>query len=758
MSWYARREVSRSSGSRAPQLVTLAPVPRWICELAGHELEQVAAWTTDDAGVWIRGSTTTGEALSLQLTDRPDGTLRCFHVAPADRGGLLRRLAPRTRRWSDVERFVERMRWVASLEDGVGAAAPYEASARERLLGRAIADLARIREPEDARRCAPEELSTDDPALRGIGLYLDVLAERWDRVLTAGAAPAWLAPTLLALRGDVEAVQALGGGAPWRGEGVLANVMGMAFERVGCDDAGWAAYAEGVRSVPGPERADLCLALSKLGRARGEVQGSVTWARRALLARNPSDDVLRRACRELVRAGALDDAYVVLLDRCTREPIDPKAALDLAELLVWAGRTREARPWLERVEGSSGDALRELRCMGALLALERRWPEALEVLSRAESLRPRDMEVTAWLSEVHLRMGDRAEAELYLASSRAGEQNAIHVALDAVVHGADRTELSLLLEGLGEPPLGADRDPAEVGWELLSTFGGNRSEVPTRRGHAVDGLGIELVRLSPRRGALSSRAESAAVLRSIGTAPSSVLEQKLEELSEAYPASPHPLCYWAELNLWLGRYERAIELCDRALGRERARWAYVGKAAAMILRGEHERADAELAECARFFTPVAGATTDVYLGESHRKRGDYTSALAHLHRAVEVKPGRVGAWMNLALTHLARGAPDDAEPIIDMLLARWPGMYWDAWYACFGQRAWPIPRSEVPGLFETALALMRGNRSSHTITYFDADGAFRVAQSVDRWREPLARHARFIAMELRTRLVLGVED
>jgi tetratricopeptide (TPR) repeat protein len=551
------------------------------------------------------------------------------------------------------------------------------------------------------------------------------------------------------------AAECVGAGA---GEGALAILAAVAFERAGFRHTARQAYRTAVEAVVGPMRADLCVVLARQCRVDGLEEEAVAWARRALLIRSDDDHLMARACFELIRCGALDDAYAVLRERCAREPVEGDAALGLAELLLWAGRTEEARPWLDRALASRHEDARALRCLGVLHALEGRWSEAREAFSRSLDRAPGDMETATWLSETHLRLGDRPEAERMLIESRAVAQTPVHLVLGAALY--EVAHVAALLDVLGEPvepwlesPDAATREALT----LLDSFGGNRGKPLTRLDAepSEGSLGLRVVRVPESDSVLSSRDASADTLKLLGTIPLVELERRFEELAERYPESPHPLCYWGELDLWLGEYERAIARFEAALSRSQARWGYVGQAAARILRGEYEAADEAIAACNREFAPVVGATTHVYVGEALRRRGDLEGAVAELTEAVRVKPGRAGAWMNLALAHRALDARDEARRIFHRLEARLPRLYWDTWRALGEAPRWPVPPERMPDLFEKALEMMRGNRSSHTITYFDAEGVFRIARDADDWRVAAAHHGTFLALGLQSRLAAG---
>ncbi len=163
-----------------------------------------------------------------------------------------------------------------------------------------------------------------------------------------------------------------------------------------------------------------------------------------------------------------------------------------------------------------------------------------------------------------------------------------------------------------------------------------------------------------------------------------------------------------------------------------------------------------MASAEYWYEPIPGATTHVYLGEAHRRRGALAAAEEHLRIAVGAKPGRAGAWINLALVHLAQGRREEADAIFERLERTWPRLLWDARRAMGESPTWPVPR--VPEVLEQVLSMMRGNRSSHTITYFDDEGRMRIAQRADVWQRSLNGHASYLKLDLQRRLALGIED
>jgi hypothetical protein len=138
-----------------------------------------------------------------------------------------------------------------------------------------------------------------------------------------------------------------------------------------------------------------------------------------------------------------------------------------------------------------------------------------------------------------------------------------------------------------------------------------------------------------------------------------------------------------------------------------------------------------------------------------RRRGDPARAIVELREAVTAKPGRIGAWINLALSLHAQGDDAEAQRIFGDVVIRAPRLLWDAARALGRPALWPPPPAELEPLFETALAMMRGNRSSHTVTYFDPEGRLRVVRPIAGWRALLATHAPTLGSALRSALTVG---
>ena len=125
---------------------------------------------------------------------------------------------------------------------------------------------------------------------------------------------------------------------------------------------------------------------------------------------------------------------------------------------------------------------------------------------------------------------------------------------------------------------------------------------------------------------------------------------------------------------------------------------------------------------------------------------------------LRVKPGRLSAWINLGLVHEAAGRSAEASAVFERV-QRWaPRLLSDAGIAVETEggpaRSWPPARRDLTVLFETALTLMRGNRSSHCVTYFDVQGTFRRVFDAGHWRDQLSR-MRFLLLAENRRRLLG---
>jgi tetratricopeptide (TPR) repeat protein len=734
--------------------IVLETIPSWMRVLAGADVVRAEA-RAEGSRVRLRAVTAAGATL-WELQDGP--ALACVRLDARTRPPRRVPIPVPANHVAEITRFLRRVAWLQDPEGRPRTTTPPD-DARLRALSDA---LYAVRDPDDADRVPLDETDRADPARSPVALLLDACAGRWAHVFAATDAGVqdargWAGLLLTALSGDVEALQALAA-SPTREVGARALIEAATLALAGLPDAALARHRAAGARHPGFRLPDADLEIAKLARERGQLDVAIEHARRALLAR-PDDDAHRLAVtRELVRCGAPDDAHAVLAERCGQEPFAPEPALALAELLLSAGRPAEARRWLAPLLGDASD-LRVRRAEGVTLALEARWEEALVAFERARAVAPRDMETLAWLAEASLRLGRRDDAAHFVTASRLRVQTAVHTLLGGALTPRARIPhehgLLRLLDALGEPHDPWHADPTRAALAVLDSFGGHRGESLTRRVAGAPGLGIAPLRLPREDAHLSSRDAAADALRALGELPLAALERRFGHLAAAYPDSPHPLCFRGELDLWLGEPHRAITRFDAALARAPARWAYVGRAAAEILLGEWAAADATLTACDAQFAPIPGATTHVYVGEMWRRRGEHARAIHELRIAVAAKPGRIAAWMNLALSLTASGEREEARRIFIDVAERAPRLLWDASRALGQPAGWPPPGAQMEALFEAALTMMRGNRSSHTLTYFDAEGRLRIVRPVAAWRALLAHHAATLGGALRSDLATG---
>lgn len=744
------------------RLVALDPVPAWLERMCAEPVRAARSWA-DGPVTYIHASTARGSHTYALGTRRGQSLMCLVRASEGWRPVPTFAALPEAAR-AEAHAHAQRMRWLWRSFGHVGDVAAYDATPLETRYAAAAACLhgGRVEEVEAT-------LLDETPTLGALALAREIVALRWEAVLPRLAAmprplPAWLEPLAAVLSGDVTRAQRLAADANGRSELCSANsIAATVYSDLGFAPAAIASFERALPKLSRVQRASTCSEIADLHRASGRDEDAVTWARRALLTSPADDRLLVRVADQLVRCGAYDDAYEALRERAGRAPVEVRVVRALSELSLWAGRAEEARRWLTPLgppESSDDAAL--VRAWGIVAALEGRNDDAIALFERALVLCDGDALASVWLAELLVRRDDREAAARHLARSRARAQGPVHVVLSTVLHKWSfferNHEMRSLLEVLEEPtaPWTGGKDAVErAALALLARFGGNRTPEITVLSPGTGGLGLRTLRLPVSDAALSARNASAENVRRVVTEPFAEVERRFAALAEQYPTSPHPYCYWGEVVLWQGEYERAIELFLRGKAREAARWTYVGRAAALFLLGRDAEAEAILAECARAMETVIGATTHVYVGEALRRKGDLVGARAHLEQAVEAKPGRVASWMNLALVLRASGQPAEALRIFRTLERRHPRLYWDAWHAVSGRWEWPVPPERLPDVYEAALRMMRGNRSSHTITYFGEDGSLRLVTDAEHLAARLRENVALVARDLREELASG---
>ena len=286
---------------------------------------------------------------------------------------------------------------------------------------------------------------------------------------------------------------------------------------------------------------------------------------------------------------------------------------------------------------------------------------------------------------------------------------------------------------------------------LLDRFGGNRTDTLTilRRGGAPrPAHHIEL----PRTAVVHAQ-------HRVWTEPRAAVEARLDALQERHPDNPFGLTYKAEIALWRGEYESAKEQFDAVWRKYQTRWGYIGRGACRALLEEYDECLAIYAEREPHgFLPEEA--TYAYRGEIYRRRGQWDKAASDLELAVRMRPNRVGAVLSLALLRVDQGRIDDARDLARTIVSSWPALVWEAYRSLGHAPAFTIPDELLGPLLARCLWSMRGNRSSYLLTFFDADGDWRLRPTppsyLEEWRQRARRMAR-VAVFAQGWELLGVD-
>ena len=256
----------------------------------------------------------------------------------------------------------------------------------------------------------------------------------------------------------------------------------------------------------------------------------------------------------------------------------------------------------------------------------------------------------------------------------------------------------------------------------LARLGHNRTIFPT----CLDGHVLR--RVSTRTGV---RHASRQALQAIRTAAPARALALLDAAVARWPTSSLPLAHRGELRLWLGDDDRARADLEAALAiNERTRWAYVGLTLLAARAGDPAGALAISERGIERMRGTVGPAVFAHRAGARSQLGDVAGALADLQRAVALHPGRVGAWVDLALTSAAAGDADGLACAWEALRARAPGLVSDA-AAELGLPAWgdmsvsPCPADQL-AILSRAHAALRGNRSSTCVTYITGAGRLRT--------------------------------
>lgn len=445
-----------------------------------------------------------------------------------------------------------------------------------------------------------------------------------------------------------------------------------------------------------------------------------------------------------------------LLRTMANEGQEP-ARLALVHLDLWRGDLDGAR---ERLASWFPDAEEQppgaCRARGIIDLLEARPVPALAWLERGLARDPSDAEAWVWRAEAEMALDRDGEAHESLNRATMAAKGYLFVAWlvryvlvarearrerepDPAPQPAHRFEEfrdALLELGPEAARLIREGDELEVAdfiADLLVRMRGNRSIYATwtHEAGAVPVAGADLQRFRTRTGC---RHASRRALQLIRIASAERALGALDAVIEAYPDSHLPLCHRGELHYWMGDMERGRADLEATLARfPNTRWAWIGLGGIEMHEGELERSLQVQAEGVRTMGNTEGPAVYVYRGEALRRLGRLDEAIADLERARAIYLGRVSASVNLHLCHASRGAAGDEQRRDDLfreLRDSIPALLADAARAS-GVELWrdeleavPAPAEQVR-VCESALSMMRGNRSSTCITYFDPEGRLR---------------------------------
>lgn len=474
-------------------------------------------------------------------------------------------------------------------------------------------------------------------------------------------------------------------------------------------------------------------------------------ARRALrqgVERMPGDLPARmEAARLSIELGDFDEAEGHLRGALEIAPGHAPAFLALGSVRLWSGEVEAARDLAERALAVDPASAEAYRLRGGASALAGSYERARIDLDAALAKDPDEGEALIWRGEIKLRAGDMkgALADIgrgvtasggfvlaarllrLIASIKIGDQPP-HLTY-SIYEDVFESLLELFPDERGALESGEREEMLILFERALAALSGNRSATPTAllRTSQNGRSGPALVRLwagAPPRHAARLALE---LIRAVPPAEALV---ELNAVIERHPASATPLCHRGELYLWLGEYKEARRDFERALDLERkTRWGYIGLGAVELCEGDPASALETLHRGVEEMGGTTGPSLFVYRGEAYRRLGKLDEALADLERSVAESPGRVGAWLNLALASAESGREARCGDVMERLVSQAPGLLSDA-AADLGVDIFEGPglsaRACERAVLERALEMMRGNRSSTCITYFSSRGLLRL--------------------------------
>jgi tetratricopeptide (TPR) repeat protein len=427
--------------------------------------------------------------------------------------------------------------------------------------------------------------------------------------------------------------------------------------------------------------------------------------------------------------------------------VEREAVLDQARLSLWRGDLDRVAELLAEVN----DDAEALRYQGAVALLDARLDEAEERLRASIALDPDAYESWIWMGELAMRQGQFEAASEHLKRGSELVENApdhfafqclriiLGIRSGAFVPRSIVLSFEDVVEGvrllIPDAPEIVDEN-ADEALELLehclTLMRGNRSHRATT---VVEAKGAPRLRLLELQKSLRTQAKTMAW---------TILYQNKAEVLKGFegvmaqaPDSPLPHTYRGELHLWEGSYAEAA--ADFQLGIEKpaetAIWAYIGMGATQMLQGDPGRALQTFEEGVAV-SGVIGPTLYAYRGEALWLCGDLEAARTDLEMAVAQRSERVGAWVVLGLVYGALDDQGGLARVLKHLSVAAPSLLSEGARAS-GLGTWPssdeLNKKDQVQLLNHVRDLLRGNRASAMVTFFDTEGRWCFVPPRSPW-------------------------
>lgn len=419
-----------------------------------------------------------------------------------------------------------------------------------------------------------------------------------------------------------------------------------------------------------------------------------------------------------------------------------EATLLLANAKLWRsdheGAANLCGPLLQ-ANANDGAALRAL---GVAEHLGGRSRAGLELLVRALEIDKHDDEARLWRAEILDQLGEYSAARFEVNEVSIGDFPAWQL-------------LRALVEEHHTPTRRIDHDTWFIVDTNIRAILGDEAPADTKATHdiAIDSITRALGRLGGNRSTRLTTATPDGSLRWLEIAsprhraellqlhachqPIDEVIAEFAQLAAEHPTVPFFTTYPAELLMWRGEYEHAFTLFEQIWYATRTRWGYVGAGAAAMLLGRDERALELWEEGKGHYLYIDAEATYCYRGELLRKSGELEQALPDLELAVQARPERLGAWVNLALLHHATGREAPLRAAVARVESLCPAFAWEARRDARLEDVGPFSPDALARYMSTLLELMRGNRSSVMYTIVDRSDSLRVVPVVqpEVWRD-----------------------